>query len=661
MQSTEECASHICGSGDDHGCGCTHDHDAGLFRKDLVKSVFAGILVIIAVAIEYLDPLVSLIPVILSIIVLALTALPIFSEAYRGLRKGERNVNELVSIGILGAVILGEFTIAAEISVILTIGELAESWAYARSKRDIEEIIVNNPRFAHRVRNNALEEVPVDEIVSGEILLVRPGDIVPVDGIIMDGCSRVDESCLTGESLPVTKGMNDPVFSGSVNHDGTLTIRAEKTADNSAYAGIVRLVHEAGSRRPPTRLFIDRFSRVYTPIILGIAGVVLVTTGDPIRAITVLIVSCPCALLLATPSAVLAVIGSAAKRGILIRGGEFLEICPKISMILFDKTGTLTSGVMEVSSLQPAPGISRDDLLKTAGIAECTSSHPIAQAISRRCQALGIPLSCGGERVMHPGRGVLAFPDNEPILVGNRDFLQSSGVLFHEEPDTEENSAEIEVLVAKNQVFLGSIRVTDAIRPESAEVIRNLREFGIKKIGMITGDTSLAVSRIAGQSGINDDIIHSGVLPGQKQHIIDRFQKSGEKICFIGDGTNDGPALAQADIGVSIGSRSDTVALKTAPVVLMKDGLEQLPVFIGLGNRTSRVISVNVFMALGLNLLMILAAGAGWLSPAAGAIGHQVATIAVLFNSAAISFGNSRYRFTPSHTCTDPGCTSCEH
>ncbi len=656
MNSGEECGSCSPGSGCDHGYDCTHDLDAGSFQINLVKSLFAGILVVTAVTIEYLYPTVPLIPIILSLIVLALTAYPIFLETYQGLRNGERNVSELVSIAIIGAVVLGEFTVAAEVSVILTIGELAESWAYARSKRDITDIVTSHPRFTHRIRDGLFIEIPVSEIMAGDMILVRPGDIVPVDGKVMEGQSHIDESCLTGESMPVLKREGDPVYSGSVNGDGTLTIRAEKTAEDSAYSAIIRLINQAGQRRPPARLFIDRFSRVYTPIILVISGLILVLTRDPIRAITVLIVACPCALLLATPSAVLAAIGSAARNGILIRGGEFLELCQKVSVVLFDKTGTLTSGRMEVSSIHPVRGFSERDLLEAAGIAECTSSHPIAGAIARRCEADGIPLSCSGERRMNPGFGVEAMVGDSVVRAGSRGYLNQAGIAI---PDRipERNTAEIPVFVAKDKDILGSILIADIIRPESAGVIREIREYGIERIGMITGDTSQAASLIAGQAGLKDSLVHSGVLPGEKETIIAAFQETAETVCFIGDGTNDGPALARADIGVSIGSRSDTVALQTAHVILMSGGLHQLPAFFRLGRKTSQVISMNVFMALGLNLLMILAAAGGWLTPAAGAIGHQAATIVVLLNSAAISVWFSRKRPLPAHSCRDPCCS----
>ena len=288
-----------------------------------------------------------------SIIALLLTAYPILKEAVMGLFKGERNVCELASIAIVAAIAIGEFTAAAEVAIILTIGELVETYAYSRSKRDIEGIITRNPRFGYVIREGEIEQILVSDIVVGDRVMVRPGDMVPVDGIVLEGGSCLDESCLTGESLPVGKENGSQVFSGSINLDETLILQTSRVADDSTYSRIVNLVKEAGMRRPPSHPFIDRFARVYSPLMLMIAGIVLLLTGSVLRAITVLIVACPCALLLATPSAVLATIGSAAKRGILMKSGDLLEICRSITVLVMDKTGTITSGKMHLSAIIP--------------------------------------------------------------------------------------------------------------------------------------------------------------------------------------------------------------------------------------------------------------------------------------------------------------------
>ena len=641
-------------------CGCGHNHatnEEDFLREKIITGV-SLLLVILAVIIEHFFENWYYLAITFALIALALTAYPIFREAYQGLRDGGRNVNELVAIAIIGAVVLGEFIIAAEVAVIITIGELIESWAYNRSRRDIESIVSNNPRYGYRIREDTndhadgdshskkIEEISVDNIIIGDKLLIRPGDVAPVDGIVLEGTSYLDESCLTGESVPQEKRKGDTVYSGSINYDGALTIKATKRAEDSTYAEIVALIHEAGERRPPTRLFINQFAQVYTPVILVIAAAILLISRDPIRAITVLIVACPCALLFATPSVVLTAIGSAAKKGIIIKSGELLEICSSISVVLFDKTGTLTSGKMEVTDIVPLPGVSEQELLSIAGEVESTSSHPIAQAILRTCQNKGIePISATGH-MMHPGLGVQAASNGTPIYAGSKAFLEQNGVShFSTDVPDKANSGGIEIWVAKGETLLGSLCISDTIRPESEEIVRSIRKLGIGKIGMMTGDASSSVSAIAQKAGLSKELIRSGMLPEEKREFIEHLQQredpslntKKEAVCFIGDGTNDGPALAQADIGVSIASRSDTVALKTAHVVLMREGLAQLPTFFTLGMRSKKTITANVVLALGINIIMIVLAASGLLSPAMGAIGHQAGMIAVVVNSARLA------------------------
>ena len=634
------------------GCACSHHtNDEANFRRKKIVTGVSLLLVIIAAAIEHFFESWYYLAVVLAIIVLFLTAIPIFRGAYYGLRNGEVNVNELVCIAILGAVVLGEFVIAAEVAVIITIGEFIELWAYNRSRRDIASIVSNNPRYGYRITDGAdssshIEEVSVDEITIGDTLLIRPGDVVSADGIVLGGSSYLDESCLTGESIPQEKKVGDMVYSGSINYDGALTITVTKNPQDSTYAKIVALVREAGERRPPTRLFINQFAHVYTPLVLIIAIVILLFTGDPIRAITVFIVACPCALLLATPSVVLTAIGSAAKKGILIKSGEMLEICSSVSVVLFDKTGTLTSGKMEIEKIVPLSGNSEKELLHAAGAAESTSSHPIAQAIIRRCKKEGIELFPSGEHIMHPGLGVQTTLNGSTVYAGSKTFLAQMGISL---PQDAPQASGVDIWVARDGNILGSLWISDTIRPESENVVQAIQKHGIKKIGIVTGDSSSSVSQIAEQVGLSKDLIRSGMVPESKRQFIEQLQHTEvpentkekrakrEIVCFVGDGTNDGPALAQADIGVSIASRSDTVALETAHVVLMREGLSQLPTFLTLGMRSSKTITSNVILALIINLIMIVLAAEGWLTPATGAIGHQLGTIVVLLNSARLA------------------------
>lgn len=622
------------------GCsGCNHDHSPTSVRNEAIRLGAAGIGVVIAVLAEYSVIHLPDNGIIAAIIALLLTALPIFKEAVTGLLNGERNVCELAALAIAAAVLIGEFTAAAEIAFILAIGELIESYLFARTKDDIEGMIRRSPDHGYVIRDGEPVSVPVAEIHVGDQVVVRPGDIVPVDGIIREGESDLDESHISGESLPVSKRPGDTVYSGSVNLDGVLTVDVLRRSHDSSYARVVELVREAGERRPPVHPLVDRFARYYTPIILIFAVGIYLLTGDIIRSVTILVVACPCALLLATPSAVLAAIGPAAKRGILVKSGKYLELCKAVTAVVFDKTGTLTTGMMQVIRIEPAPGYTSDEVLHLAAAAERSSPHPVAKAIIAAAKETGYLDEGSGQGVIrqYPGRGVILNGDERRVLVGTEEFLRENGVsvplsggatneVLGTKPDTRG-------FVAVDTVLAGVIYIADTIRTESAGVIAQLASLGIKRIEVLTGDNQEAARKIAQESMIPDTAVHAGLLPADKEAYIGKLQESGAIVCFVGDGTNDGPALVRSDIGVGVGSRENTLALESSDVILMQGGIAALPSFLALGIRTHRTILINIVLALSLNTLLIIVASSGLLSPVGGAIGHQVATVAVLIHS----------------------------
>lgn len=623
-------------------CGCEHHHNEPSLRFSIIRIIIAGVFTLISVISEFGLIIPREAGITTAIIALVLTAIPILKEAITGLFQGRRNVCELAALALIGAVVIGEFITAAEIALILSIGELVEEYVYTRSKADIDGIITRHPRFAHLIRDGETREVPVEEIKTGDQVVIRPGDIVPVDGIIYEGNSDLDESCLTGESLPITRMPGEQVISGSINLDGVLIITALRAAKDSTYARVVNLVKDARERRPPSHPFIDRFARWYTPIMLLIAGVVLIWTGSPIRAITILIVACPCALLLATPSAVLAAIGNAAKQGILIKKGEYLEICRSVTCLVFDKTGTLTTGVMQVLGVDPAEGHSSEEILTFACHAESSSSHPIARALVRTATDKGIVFQSHGSAREWPGEGIEDNYEESVVHIGTRSFLEKNGVIIPDISQFDCNTySEIAVWVARDHTYAGMIRLSDQVRPETKAVLSCLKEMGFNQIVVLTGDNPRTAASIARECGLSEGRIHAGLRPADKETFLEKIQHTGETVCFIGDGTNDGPALARANLGISIASRADTVALETAGVVLMRGGLSALPGFLLLGIRTRKIIFQNVLLAMGLNLLLIIGAASGALSPAGGAIGHQVATVFVLLNSLRLMKGET--------------------
>ena len=622
------------------GCsGCGHDHSHTSVRNEAIRLGVAGFCVAIAVLAEYSVIHLPDNGIIAAIIALLLTALPIFKQAITGLLKGERNVCELAALAIAAAVLIGEFTAAAEIAFILAIGELIESYLFARTKDDIEGMVGRNLDHGYVIRDGELISVPVAEIHVGDRVMVRPGDIVPVDGIVRSGESDLDESHISGESLPVPKRPGDMVYSGSVNLDGVLTVDVIRPSHESSYARVVELVHEAGARRPPVHPLVDRFARYYTPVILILAAGIYIVTGDIIRSVTILVVACPCALLLATPSAVLAAIGPAAKRGILVKSGKYLELCRSVTAVVFDKTGTLTTGIMQVTRIEPAAGYTSDELILLAASAERSSPHPVAKAIITAAKETGYLDEGSGQGVIrqYPGRGVILNGDLGKVLVGTEDFLRENGVsvplsdgAISNETDT---TPETRVLVAEGAALAGSIYIADTIRKESPGVILQLASLGIGRIEVLTGDNQNVARRIAEECQIPDTAVHAGLLPEDKEAYVGKLQESGAVVCFVGDGTNDGPALVRSDIGVGIGNRENTLALESSDVILMQGGITALPSFLALGIRTHRTILINIILALSLNALLIIIASSGMLSPVGGAIGHQVATVAVLIHS----------------------------
>lgn len=624
-----------------HGWSCSPSCGSGdLNAREIARIGVAGALLGASLVAEHVALSLPIPAMALSLGSLVLTGLPIVAGTVQGLFHRQRNVGELASIAIAASLYLGEFTVAAELGFIMALGETAEEYAHRRSRRDIEAVAADTPRHAFVIRDGAIVGMALSEIGPGDRVLVRPGDVVPVDGTVVTGTSAVDESRLTGESIPVEKGPGDTVYAGTINHDGALQVTVLRIGDRSAYGRIMRMVREAEERRPPSRPIIDRFAAVYTPVMLVAAGVVWLTTGDLQRSIALLIVACPCALLLATPSAVLAAIGAGARKGVLIRGGEYLEACSRLDTVVFDKTGTLTLGDLHVTKVVPFCGRTAEEVLRLAAVAEAGSEHPVARAVIGAAHEQGLAAEATEMR-MHPGGGIEAWSGANRIVVGSSRLLALTGIPLPAEvqeiQDTFAASGITPVFVGVGEEAIGVIGLQDQLRPESAAVVDLLRREGIGTVVMLTGDHEDVARRVAAEAGIPEDAVYAGLLPEQKQEFVEALQNDGRGVCFVGDGTNDGPALARADVGVGIGSREDTVALETSHVVLMHGGLAALPGFIRLGKRTARTISANVLFALLFSFAMMALAAFGLLSPAGGAIAHQAGTLAVLANSAGLA------------------------
>ncbi len=661
--------------GGSHGCpcGCGHDHgrerdaDSPWWKEpEYILLVIAGVTLLAALIGEYGGYLTAFQISALALVSAAFTGIPIIYYALKGLIIERRGLYELAGLAILGAVWLGDYMVAAEVGFILTLGEIAEDYGYSRSRRDIHKLASLHPKFGlikrkeHNCgcgdehghdhddcgcedRGTEFIEVPVDDIEAGDIARIRPGDIVCADGIVISGAASMDESCITGESIAVDKAVGDMVYSGSVNLNGLIEIEVKRRGNDSTYSQILKLVHEAEERKPPSYPFIEKFLRYYTPIALMVAALILIVTGSIEKTITVIIVSCPCGILLATPSAAIAAIGAGARRGILFKSGRYLEEAGQINAVLFDKTGTLTTGKMTVTAVEAFGGVTKEEVITEAAIAENGLQHPVSKAVTDYAAETGIPTAASENadciRTAVNNGMIAEFKENSKVIrVGNRRFTQSADVTFTDEAERacERFSAAgyNTLFVVRNGTIIGIIGISDRIREESPRVISQLKDAGIRKLAILSGDKDEIVRSIAGKCGINSEDLYSGILPADKKEITEKYQKEGYKVCFVGDGVNDSPALAQADLGAAIASRENTAAIETAHAVILRDSLEAVGMLLKIGKTAVRTIKFNTAFAVLISAGLVILALLGIVTPVVGALGHEVAVMGVLVNSA---------------------------
>jgi Cd2+/Zn2+-exporting ATPase len=572
---------------------------------------------------------------------LSFTGVPIVWRALRGLARLESNVDELVSLAIVASLVLGEWTSAGIVAFIMVLGSLIEEAVSARARKHLETLIAAAPRHALRVGDDgSVLQVPTAELRPGDRILVRPGDVIAADGEIEDGESQVDESLLTGESAPADRGPGDLVSGGTINESGSLTVRVRRVGGESAHGKVLRLIRDAESHRAPILRAAESYARWFTPGVLTLAGVVWVATGDVQRAVTMLIVGCPCAFVLATPTAIVAAMSRAAREGLLIKGGRYLEGCARVSAIAFDKTGTLTRGECRVVDVIAAPGGSDGELLAAAARLEAAADHPLARAIQARASAEGVAVSQSLAILREAGLGITGrSPEGgDTWRLGNARFMARHGVdvdlLEHDAERLRADGRSI-VYVARGQEARGLLSIEDELRPEARRVIEELQTDGLGEVRILSGDAKPVALAVAAAVGVDPADVVAELLPEQKYERVRALERQHGRLCYVGDGANDGPALSVATVGVSLGSRHDTVALETAAVVLMRNSLSALPFLFRLSRATTRTINQNLLLfGLGFNAAMLALSSAGILTPIAGALAHNVGSVSVVFNSA---------------------------
>ncbi len=609
----------------------------------------SGLLTVIGVALPCLGLEGTLAPgVAFTLAIIAGGAL-VFPGAFRSLKTLSLNMNVLMTVAVIGAVAIGEHAEGAAVVFLFSFSELLESWSVGRARRAIQALMQLAPDTALVKKDGVIQEVPANEVAVGQTILVKSGQKVPLDGTVLAGFSAIDQASITGESMPVTKKPGDVVFAGTINGDGSLEIQTTKAAGETTLARIIKMVEEAQQQKAPAQRFVDAFAKYYTPAVIILALLVglvppLLFGGDWMdwiyRALVLLVIACPCALVISTPVSIVSGLTAMARRGVLIKGGAYLEGLGGLRALALDKTGTITEGKPRVLDVKPLTDASPLEILRIAAAIDTHSTHPLAQAVVRRADESKLLFGGAENYQAKAGRGAEATIDSHVYFVGNHRFAHELGVCSEK---LETMLAEIEV-DAKSVVVvghrphsncpgevLGILAVGDAIRPNAAEAVRLLHDTGIRKIVMLSGDNARTANAIAKQAGIDE--VQGDLLPEQKIDQVRKLAADFGSVGMVGDGVNDAPALAVANVGIAMGAAGTDAAIETADVALMRDDLLMVAEAIRLGRRTLGVIRFNIAFSLGIKAVFLLLAVLGHTSLWLAILADTGATVLVIFNA----------------------------
>jgi len=560
---------------------------------------------------------------------------PIVLHAAKSFIKRQSHMDELVALAIIAAFASQDYVAAGTVAFFMLLSELMESRTALGARASIESLIRLTPTRATVLQSDETEkEVKVSLLKAGDHIRVRPGDNIPADGEVAKGLSSVNEATITGESLPVDKVPGMQVFAGTNNLTGVLDITVTKAGKDTTLGKVQSLIIQAEQTKIPIMRIIDRYVRWYTPTILMIAGIVLFFTGDITRSITILVVSCPCALILATPTAMVAAISASARLGVLIKNVADLEVAGKMTAMVFDKTGTITTGRLYVTKLTPSKGVEPEQLLTVAASAEKMSKHPAARALQEVAKEANLILPEPRDFKETPGKGVGALVDSAKIIVGRDTFLKENNIDMKgvSEPVMHEEQGFSTLYVAKDSVCIGWIGLQDKTRPEAQQAVTDLLDIGIKRVAMLTGDRDEVANRVAAELACTD--YKANCLPQDKLAIVEQIKEDGHTVAVVGDGINDAPALAAGDLGIAMGAAGSDVAINSASIALMSDDLRRLPFLVRLSRKTRGVINGNLRFGVLFIILGVAAASTGWLSPIYAAVLHFAGSLIVVFNSA---------------------------
>ena len=550
-------------------------------------------------------------------------------EIARSLRKGEVGLDIVAALSMTAALLFGETLAAAVVAVMYSGGTFLESFAEGRARQEMQGLLSRVPRTASRYRGERLEEVPLDEIEPGDLLLVRQGDVAPVDGSLESDRAVLDQSALTGESLPVRVDRGQDIMSGSTNAGDAFDMRAKREARESTYAGIVRLVEAAQSSKAPMARLADRYSLVFLAVTIVLALAAWWLSGDPIRAVAVLVVATPCPLILAVPVALVAGLSRAAQFGILVKGAKPLEALARAQTLILDKTGTLTDGRPVVVSIESYGDLSEAEILHFAAALDQASKHPVAQALVEEARRRGDVLPLPESLVETPGEGISGTIAGRRLSVGGTGFI-SARVGFAASPSRAREAGEVIVALAIDGEPAGHIVMADRVRPGTADLLARLRGRGLERILLATGDRRSVADAVTRDLGL--DAVRAELTPDQKVLLVLSERKNGP-VMMVGDGVNDAPALAAADIGVAMGARGAAASAEAADIVLLVDDLDRLLPGLEIAQRTRRIALESVAVGISLSLAGMIAAGLGYLTPVQGALLQEAIDVATILNA----------------------------
>ncbi|BCB97333.1 copper-translocating P-type ATPase [Dissulfurispira thermophila] len=572
---------------------------------------------------------------IFSIIAIVVGGYPLIKHAYIDLREKAITANVFMALGVVAATVIGEFRSAAIIAFFMLISEFIDSFTMEKSRKAIKDLIDMAPKTARVKIGDTEVEIPVEEVKKGDIVVVKPGEKIPVEGVIISGRGSVNQATITGESIPVEKKEGDIVYAATINQLGVLFIKVTHTGQDTTYARIIKLVEEAESSKAPVQRVADKFAAYFTPAILAISVLTFLITWKITNAIAVIVVACPCTVAIATPLAVVASMGKAAKRGIIIKGGRYLEALAKVDTIVMDKTGTVTMGDPVVTNIKGFAEHDDKEIISYAAGVERYSDHPLAKAIIKKASEMGVAVPEPEQYKVIPGMGIQAVVNDKTIIVGSREMLRDKNIILSEGIEKyiieKEEEGKTALLLSHDSILCGVICVADIIREESIEAIASLKRLGFDDPIMLTGDNPRTANAIASSLGIKN--VMAQLLPEDKLEAIKNLESSGRKVLMVGDGINDAPALARAYVGIAMGAVGSDAAIEASDVALMRDEWKQIPEAVMIGRKTFSIIKQNLAVGIIFNLVGIALASTGILSPAMAAVAHVMPDVLVFLNS----------------------------